>query len=144
MKGILLKRLQPRFIGLIREIQSKNNLTQRELAKRLGIQETHFSAILANRMPLSTTYVGSCIWGGFLTVEQIYDEQSASQKETEWWTQMRLVQRRTLEARLQRLADKFGGPDGLEAKLEALENGTICKEQNGGTTGGGDPQSTDN
>ena len=88
MKKILVPRLQNRFLELVAEYQSKNDINQKELCKLVGIPETHLPAFKPkapknNRRILSMNYIFKFILKGVIRMDDIYDGKAESEREEE-------------------------------------------------------------
>ena len=84
-KRIDVSRLQDRFVKLVKHYMIKHDLTQQELADRIGMERTHINALLNEKRKLSTYYIWIFIRGGVLKASDIDDGKAESKDEEEFW-----------------------------------------------------------
>jgi len=102
-KRILLNRLHAEFVRLIETFTVDNDITQGELAKLVGLQRSHLNALLNGGRALSAYYIHVFIRQGIISVSEIYDGNSESERETEFWEIARESENFKLLAKLARL-----------------------------------------
>ena len=120
MKKLDLSRLHGRFVKLIEKYQTTHDVTQQDLAKMVGIQKTHFNAILrkAPNRPLTGYYILRFIGAGIFSMDDIYDGKAKSEAELEFWEMAKVAGNHALIARIVRL-QKQG--INVEALLDAVD-----------------------
>jgi len=96
MKNVPLHRLQPKFIRLVDVLLDRKGVYKKTLAAEVGIQPSRLSALMTGKLTLSAIYLAPFIWGGMITVAEIYDGKAESDREKRFWAQMSVVQRQDL------------------------------------------------
>lgn len=92
MKSINLKRLQGRYITLVNSYINKERISQKELATKIGQNESILCDLLNNKRVLSALYLLPALNGGVMGVEEIYDGQPLDGKEQKFWARERLLE----------------------------------------------------
>jgi len=92
MKSINLKRLQGRYITLVNSYLNKEKISQKELANKIGQNESILCDLLNNKRVLSALYLLPALNGGVMGVEQIYDGQPLNEQEQKFWVRQRLLE----------------------------------------------------
>lgn len=92
MKSINLKRLQGRYITLVNAYINKERISQKELATKIGQNESILCDLLNNKRVLSALYLLPALNGGVMGVEEIYDGQPLNDQEQKFWARERLLE----------------------------------------------------
>ena len=92
MKSINLKRLQGRYITLVNSYINKERISQKELATKIGQNESILCDLLNNKRVLSALYLLPALDGGIMGVEEIYDGQPLNDQEQKFWVRQRLLE----------------------------------------------------
>jgi hypothetical protein len=90
MKRLDLDRLQDRFIELVEGYQAQYKLNQTKIADLVGIQRSHFNAILKKQRKSSGYYIFKFLMKGIFRVDDIYNGQSDTESEDKFWETCRL------------------------------------------------------
>lgn len=92
MKSINLKRLQGRYITLVNAYINKERISQKEIATKIGQNESILCDLLNNKRVLSALYLLPALNGGVMGVEEIYDGQPLNDQEQKFWARERLLE----------------------------------------------------
>ena len=109
MKKIDLTRLSDKFAESVREYISEHDLTQQQVADKVGMQRSHLNALLnkSPNRPLTAYYLLKFIRVGVIKVEQIYDEDEATDREIDFWKQAREAENNhKLSGKIERIREK--------------------------------------
>lgn len=117
LKRLLLARLQDRFIMLIENYLREKNLTQDDLAKKVGIPSSHLSNLLHKKRILSATYLLYFFGKGIIMPEDIYDGATVTEREQEFWDTAAITQRLGL---LRKIVSAEKSGYNVEALLDAM------------------------
>ena len=108
MKKLYLDRLHGRFVKLIEKYQAENDCKQQDIADLIGVQRTHFNAIIhrAPNRPLTGYYLLKLITMGVFTVDEIYDGKSKTKNEDDFWRMAKVAGNHALLHRIAQLEEK--------------------------------------
>ena len=135
MKRLILSRLQPRFVALVRDYLQKHDITQKELARRLEMPEPNLSNLLTQngrgkyiRDP-SAHYLIPFVMRGIFRVDQIYDGMPESKREDWWWDAAKCLENHKLLEKIGR-AKSLGLTDSMiENFVDAFIAGTQASKK---------------
>ena len=116
-KRIDVSRLQGQFVKVVKQYMSKHDLTQQELADRIGMERTHINALLNGKRKLSTYYIWLFIRGGVLKASDIDDGNPESKGEEEFWQTAKEAENTSTLRRIVQLREQ--GVD-VDALLDAV------------------------
>jgi hypothetical protein len=87
MKKIDLSRLHPTFRRLVLEYMRRSGLKQGQIASLVGMQRSHFNALLngSSDRPLTAYYLLKFIRKGIVKVKDIKDGNAKNEREVEFW-----------------------------------------------------------
>lgn len=129
MKKIMLGRLQPRFVHLVKTYLGKHDLSQKELADVVDIPEPHISNLMTfngngYKRVLSCNYLYTFIVHEVIRMEEIYDGNPQTTREKEAWQVLKCLGDRPLQRKIAKLKER--GFD-LDAVLDGLLKSTEPK-----------------
>jgi transcriptional regulator with XRE-family HTH domain len=110
MKSINLKRLQGRYITLVNAYINKERISQKELATKIGQNESILCDLLNNKRVLSALYLLPALNGGVMGVEEIYDGQPLNDQEQKFWARERLLENVELVNEATEIIELGGNP----------------------------------
>jgi hypothetical protein len=110
MKSINLKRLQGRYITLVNAYINKERISQKELATKIGQNESILCDLLDNKRVLSALYLLPALNGGVMGVEEIYDGQPLNDQEQKFWARERLLENVELVNEATEIIELGGNP----------------------------------
>ena len=84
-KRIDIERLHPHFNQLVRRYMDIHDLTQQDLADRIGLERSHVNGLINDKRALTTYYVWAFLRGGVMLTSDIYDGRAQSKVEEEFW-----------------------------------------------------------
>ena len=123
MKRIDLSRLQGRFQHLVGRYMAQHDINQTELARLVGMQRSHVSALLTRnpnaQRKLTAYYLYQFIRRGIMTKKDVYDGQPETDREEEFWGTASEMENLALLKRIARLRKK--GID-VEKILSAMDD----------------------
>jgi len=132
MKKIMLTRVQPKFVQLVRAIMDSQNLTQKQLAQILDIPEPNLSNLMKidpdtglYKRKLSNTYLSPFFKKRLIKVPEIFDGKPETDRETRYWKSARVIQDDEMADLIADLED-----DGVDVKamLKAYRAGLKSKK----------------
>ena len=110
MKSINLKRLQGRYITLVNSYINKERISQKELATKIGQNESILCDLLNNKRVLSALYLLPALNGGVMGVEEIYDGNAVDDKEKKFWARQKLLENVELVNQATKITELGGDP----------------------------------
>lgn len=110
MKSINLKILQGRYITLVNSYINKERISQKELATKIGQNESILCDLLNNKRVLSALYLLPALDGGIMCVEEIYDGQPLNDQEQKFWVRQRLLENVELVNEATEIIELGGNP----------------------------------
>ena len=107
----MVGRLQPRFVHLVKAYLGEHDITQKALAEKLEIPESHLSNLLkfnetGYRRTLSCNYIYTFLAHEVFRMDEIYDEKPESAREKEAWQIMNCLSDRPLQRKIAILKDR--------------------------------------
>ena len=108
MKRILLKRLSAKFSRLVTDYMKSNDLTIKAIADEVGLNRSHLSHLI-NQTPhrtISAYYIRPFLMKGVFSVDQIYDNTPESEKEADFWKDMRIYENPQIRKRIREMQKK--------------------------------------
>lgn len=105
MKKIMIGRLQSRFVHLVKAYLGANDMTQKDLANKLHIPESHLSNLMTfnsdgYKRVLSCNYTYSFLMNEVFAMNDIYDGKPESPREEECWQVMEVLGDRVLQKKI--------------------------------------------
>ena len=110
MKSINLFRLQRHYITLVNAFIAKEGLSQKELARKIGQNESIFCDLLNNKRALSALYLIPALNGGVMNVDEIYDGNAVDDKEIKFWARQKLLENVELVNQATKITELGGNP----------------------------------
>lgn len=110
MKSINLFRLQRHYITLVNAFIAKEGLSQKELARKIGQNESIFCDLLNNKRALSALYLIPALNGGVMNVDEIYDGSAVDDKEKKFWARQKLLENVELVNQATKITELGGDP----------------------------------
>lgn len=124
--GMLVVRLQKRFVELCWKWIATNQATKTALGKEVGLEVPRIVELMKFSKKLTMYYVRLFHKRGIFRVDEIYDGQAESDAERELWDIMKITEDTEL---LKALSNAMKGSVGRDALISILKNLSNGKNQ---------------
>ena len=121
VRRLIIDRLQGRFEVLINKYLEKEGISKGDLARIVGIQQTHLSLLLHRKRPLSGYYLFQFIRSGIFKVADIYDNKPESEREADFWRMASEAENISLLNRIAKIRAKGVDVNGLLDMIDPPE-----------------------